>query len=245
MGDYDFNDLVVDYKYTYYTNASNDLAELKIEYNLRAIGASMHNGFGVQFDVAPGVVKSVSGAKYTESYISVGSNGTENNQSKATFIVFDDAHKQLQRSPNSIYANTDNPNELVNPVMFTLNVKFNSGVKQTALGKAPYNCFLIANGQRGREVYMVDQPGTDLVDLQLYGTASDKSNPDIKRYYQNKDNMPWVLHTPQSLVYPMEKVNIMEGYPYFKMWAESEGRTYNDWYEDKPGYRKTQNLFKP
>jgi len=92
---------------------------------------------------------------------------------------------------------------------------------------------------------MVDQPGTDLVDLQLYGTASDKSNPDIKRYYQNKDNMPWVLHTPQSLVYPMEKVNIMEGYPYFKMWAESEGRTYNDWYEDKPGYRKTQNLFKP
>ncbi len=245
MGDYDFNDMVVDYKYTYYTDASNYLTELKAEYTLRAIGASMHNGFAVQLGVAPSAIKSVYGCELTESYVSVASNGCENGQSQATIVVFDDAHKQLPRTSGSIYANTDNPNELADPVTFTVTIKLNAGVNPSSLGKAPYNCFIIVNGNRGREVHMVDYPGTDKVDLNYYGTAADRSNPDIGRYYQNQDNMPWVLHTPVTMVYPLEKENIYDCYPYFKDWARSEGRTYTDWYQDKPGYRVNSRLFKP
>ena len=245
MGDYDFNDMVVDYQYTYYTNGSNELTELKAVYTLRAIGASMHNGFGVEFGIDPSAVKSVYGGKYTESYVSLAANGTEQNTSKASIIVFDDAHKQLRKGPNSIYANTDNPNALVNPEEFTVTIKFNSGVNPADLGKAPYNCFVVVNGNRGREVHMVDNTPTDLADEGLFGTGADASEPAVRRYYQNKDNMPWVLHTPISLVYPKEKQNIIEGYPYFKEWAKSEGRTYGDWYSDKVGYRNNSKLFKP
>ncbi|MGB0432128.1 MAG: LruC domain-containing protein, partial [Bacteroidia bacterium] len=245
MGDYDFNDLVVDYKYTYYTDVSNNLTELKAEYTLKAIGASMRNGFGVQFNIAPSEVKSVYGSKLTENYVSVAANGCEKNQSKATIIVFDDAHRHLRRTSGSIYANTDNPNELAQYVTFTLTIKMNSGVNPKSLGKAPYNCFLVVNGNRGREVHMVGYEGTDKVDLNYYGTAADRSNPDINRYYQNKDNMPWVLHTPVPMVYPLEKENIYDCYPYFKEWAKSEGRSYTDWYKDNPGYRNKSKLFRP
>lgn len=244
MGDYDFNDLVVDYKYTYYTNASNNLTELKAQYWLKAIGASMHNGFGVEFDLAPSDVKSVSGYKHTENFIAIAGNGTESGQSKATVIVFDDAHKQMSRASNSQYVNTDNPNDQVQPVLFEITIKLNSGVKPTDLGKAPYNCFLISNGNRGREVHMVDHTPTDLVNENLFSTAADNSELTIDRTYQNKNNMPWVLHTPQTLVYPREKINIYECYPYFGDWAKSEGRAFGDWYEDKPGHRVNSKLFK-
>lgn len=244
MGDYDFNDMVVDYKYTYYTNANNDLTELKAQYWLKAIGASMHNGFGVQFEMDASDVNSVSGYSHTESYINLSGNGTESGQNKATVIVFDDAHKQMSRASNSMYVNTDNPYDQVQPVLFEITVKFNSGVAPTSLGKAPYNCFLISNGTRGREVHMVDYLPTALANENLFGTAADNSELTIDRTYQNKDNMPWALHTPQTLVYPREKINIYECYPYFDEWAKSEGRDFRDWYEDKPGHRVNSKLFK-
>ncbi|MBI1184652.1 LruC domain-containing protein [bacterium] len=243
MGDYDFNDMVVDYQYTYFTNAANELTELRAKYSLKAIGASMHNGFGVQFNIVPSLIKSVYGTNYTENYLKIASNGTEQNQSKATIIVFDNAHKLMQKDGNSNYVNTDNPNIVVDPYVFELVVKLNSGVLPTDLGKAPYNCFIIVNGNRSREVHMVDNAPTDLADLGIFGSGADKSNPDVKRYYQNKDNMPWVLHTPDPLVYPIEKQNIMDCYPYFKTWAQSEGRTNTDWYKDVPGYRVKSKLY--
>jgi len=245
MGDYDFNDLVVDYNYTYYTNGSNELTELKAEYTMRAIGASMHNGFGVQFEISPDKIKSVDGCEYTENYINLSSNGTEAGQNKATIIVFDDAHKHMQRAGNGKYVNTDDPSTVVAPVKFTVIVKFNNGVNPTDLGKSPYNCFLVSNGNRGREVHMVDYQPTDLANTNLFQTAADNSEPEVRRYYQNKDNMPWVLHTPQTLVYPLEKTNIYECYPYFDDWAKSEGRSYTDWYQDKSGYRVNSKLFNP
>jgi LruC domain-containing protein len=176
--------------------------------------------------------------------VSVAANGCENGQSKAIIIVFDDAHKHLRRSPGSIYANTDNPNELVSPVDFTLTIKFNTGVKPSELGKAPYNCFIVVDGNRGREVHMIDYEGTDKADQNLFGTGADRSLPEIGRYYQNKDNMPWVLHTPETLVYPLEKENIMDCYTNFSKWARSEGREYADWYSNKSGYRNNNKLFR-
>lgn len=243
MGDYDFNDLVIDYQYTYYTNGQNNLTELKAEFYLKAIGASFHNGFGVQFDLPSSSVTSVTGMQYTSNYVVNSSNGTESGQSKATIIVFDDAHKHMRRSAGSKYVNTDNPNDIVDPVLFTIVVKFGSGVKPQDLGKAPYNVFAIANGNRGREIHMVGHEGTDKADESLYGTAADGSEPSVGRYYQNKDNMPWVLCTPTTLVYPIEKENISNGYVRFQDWATSEGRSYGDWYQNKTGYRRAQKLF--
>lgn len=244
MGDYDFNDLVIDYQYTYYTNGQNNLTELKAEFYLKAIGASFHNGFGLQFDVAPSSITSVTGPKYTSNYVANSSNGTESGQSKATIVVFDDAHKHMRRAAGAKYVNTDNPNEVVEAVLFTVVIKFAAGISPQELGKAPYNVFAIADGERSREIHMVGYEGTDKADPTLYGTSADASEPSVGRYYQNKDDMPWVLHTPSTLVYPMEKENITNCYLWFEDWATTEGRNYGDWYQQKSGYTRAQKLFK-
>jgi LruC domain-containing protein len=243
MGDYDFNDMVVDYSYIYYTNASNLVTEIEATFNLHAIGASFKNGFGIQLDVAPTDVKSVSGYEHTDGLITVNSNGTEANQSKATIIVFDNAHKHLRRPSNATYVNTEPGADYVQPKEFTVTIEFNSPIAMSSLGKAPYNPFIFSNATRGREIHLVDFEPTDLADESLFNTAADVSNPEINRYYQNTDNMPWALHTPSTFTYPLERTNIFTCYPYFEPWAESEGRSNTDWYYDNPGNRVANKLF--
>ncbi|MGB0431453.1 MAG: LruC domain-containing protein, partial [Bacteroidia bacterium] len=243
MGDYDFNDLVIDYSYEYFTNANNELTEIEATFNLQAIGASFKNGFGFQFDLDPSKITSVDGCEYTENIITNGANGCETNQSKATIILFDNAHKHLRRSADATYVNTQAGTTVVDPKTFTVTIEFESGVLLRDLGKAPYNPFIFANGVRGREIHLVDYLPTDLADETLFGTAADASNPDINRYYQNQDNMPWVLHTPTTFTYPSEHINIYDCYPFFDDWAESEGRNNQDWYYDLPGNRVSNKLF--
>ncbi|MGB0432142.1 MAG: LruC domain-containing protein, partial [Bacteroidia bacterium] len=243
MGDYDFNDLVIDYSYEYFTNAFNQLSEIELTLNLQAIGASYHNGFGIQFDIAPNMIKSVSGCEYTEQIITNSSNGCETGQSKATIIIFDNAHKHLRRSADATYVNTQAGTTPVDPKTFTINIEFQNGVVLSDLGKAPYNPFIFSNGTRGREIHLVDFEPTDLADFTLFGTESDVSDPTIDRYYQNKNNMPWALHTPTTFTYPSESINIHVCYPFFDDWAQSEGRSNQDWYYDLPGHRVNTNLF--
>ncbi|MFY0673446.1 MAG: LruC domain-containing protein [Bacteroidia bacterium] len=243
MGDYDFNDMVVDYSYIYYTDVSNNVTELEATFNLQAIGASYKNGFGFQLDVSPNNIKSVSGYEHTDGLISLNANGTESGQSKTTIIVFDNAHKHLRRASNAIYVNTEPGATFVEPKEFVVTIEFNSAIPLGDLGKAPYNPFIFSNATRGREVHLVDFPPTDLADEDLFNTAADVTNPSIGRYYQNSDNMPWVLHTPSTFTYPLEHINIYECYPYFESWAESEGRSYTDWYYDNPGNRVANKLF--
>ncbi|MFY0673445.1 MAG: LruC domain-containing protein [Bacteroidia bacterium] len=243
MGDYDFNDMVVDYSYLYFTDESNNVTELEATFTLTAIGASYKNGFGFQLDVEPSAVSSVTGSELTDGLITVSANGTESGQSKATIIVFDNAHKHLRRAANSTYVNTEYGATFVEPKEFVIIIEFEEPVPLGSLGKAPYNPFIFANATRGREIHLVDFEPTDLADETLFGTAADISDPTIERYYQNRDNMPWVLHTPSTFTYPLEHINIFECYQYFESWAESEGRSNTDWYYDNPGNRVANKLF--
>jgi len=49
-GDYDFNDLVTKYNAIAVTNADNNVVEVLLNTELRAVGASFNNGFLMQFD---------------------------------------------------------------------------------------------------------------------------------------------------------------------------------------------------
>src|SRR5690606_10531952 len=60
IGDYDFNDLVVDYRINRITDSKNEVVEAVIELNTRAIGAGFKNGFGIEFTgISPNKVQHV------------------------------------------------------------------------------------------------------------------------------------------------------------------------------------------
>ena len=81
-GDYDFNDLVIDYNYKYVTNANNEVVTVDATLKVKAVGGSRANGFGIQFNTTPDNITKLSGQRFTGRDLSLASNGPENNQYK-------------------------------------------------------------------------------------------------------------------------------------------------------------------
>ena len=239
MGDYDFNDLVVDYQFRHTMNSSNMVTEISPKFKFRAIGAGYRNGFGFSMELTTDKVKSVSGNILGPSLIKSNSNGTEVGQKKAVIIVSDNAHTLFGATS---FVNTQEGSATMNPVELQLTIKLNQPVSINALGNAPYNPFLIIAQDRGREVHLPGYSPTDLIDTRLLGTADDNSNP-LTGYFKSKTSLPWAIHLPESFAYPREKADIRSAHLRFNDWSKSSGYSYMDWYRDYSGYRKKENIY--
>ncbi len=243
-GDYDFNDLVLDYHFKSVLNASNQLVEFFTDYSVRAVGASLKNGFGFMLGGSPSAVASVTGTHLTENYIHNNANGTEQGQTNTVIILFDNAFRNIGSS-GSTFINTKEDVPYVAPDTNELHVLYANPVSVNVTGTAPYNPFLIINGERGKEVHLAGQKPTDLVNTSYFGTYADATDPATGKYYQTENNLPWGLDLPVSFAYPKEQVDILSAYNHFGQWAESGGTDYPDWYMDKPGYRVSTNIYTP
>ncbi|MAD96144.1 MAG: hypothetical protein CMB99_02345 [Flavobacteriaceae bacterium] len=241
-GDYDFNDLVVDYQFKQELNADNQMLALEVDFKFKAIGASNKNGFGFQMDVSPDLIESVTGSKLTEGYISLSGNGTESGHNKATIIVTDNAFNVLNH-PGGIGINTSPGNTYVTPKSVTIRIEFTQPVSPDDAGYAPYNPFIIINGERGREVHLPGYVPTDLADATLFGTQNDDTNLGAGKYYLTENNLPWGINLPTSFDYPIEGTEILEAYNHFGQWAQSRGYSFMDWYDNRSGYRNTSKIY--
>jgi LruC domain-containing protein len=245
LGDYDFNDLVLDYQFNTVTNGSNKVTEVLATFVLRAIGAGYQNGFGFQLPGATLVNSdvTVTGYDIQESYITLQSNGSEANQDKLTVIVFDNANKILV--PTSGFGVNVHPNEpYVEPDTIKVTLAFTPGRYTIAdLDLIHFNPFLIIDGQRGKEVHLPDYLPTSLADQSLFGTGEDDSQPSTGKYYKTKSNLPWAINIASSYQYTIESNQITNGYLHFANWAESSGTLYPDWFLDVAGYRNNSAIY--
>ncbi len=245
LGDYDFNDLVLDYQFNTVTNGSNKVTEVLATFVLRAIGAGYQNGFGFQL---PGTTLvnsdvTVTGYDIQESYITLQSNGTEANQDKMTVIVFDNANKILV--PTSGFGVNVHPNEpYVEPDTMIITLAFTPNKYSIAdLDLIHFNPFLIIDRERGKEVHLPDYLPTSLADQRLFGTGEDDSQPATGKYYKTKTNLPWAINIASSYQYTIESNQITSGYLHFASWAESSGTLYPDWFLDAAGYRNNSAIY--
>lgn len=244
-GDYDFNDLVIDYQTIMVTNSQNLVVEIQSQYQVRAAGAALKNGFGFQLDnVSANIVANVSGTSIQNSFINLSPNGTEFNQPRAVIIVLDVVDNVVHEDPSSGgFFNTwpGVPKGTSDPV----NVKFGLSIPQSILdvGTPPFNPFLIKDKSRGYEIHMPGYIPTALVDSTLFGSADDNSIPSKGIYYKSNIYLPWGLYTPITYDYTYESVQILEGYNYFDSWAQSNGALYRDWYRNVAGYRDETKIY--
>jgi LruC domain-containing protein len=236
-GDYDFNDLVIDYNFNRITNAQNKVVSLRGKFSVRAIGASFQNGFGFSIPgVTPSQILSVTGTKYTEGYIKTNGNGTEAGQKNAAIIVFDNAWKHGSGNTN--------PNEpFVPSETIEVNIDLVNPIDASVFGMAPFNPFIIVNKERGKEVHLLNYAPTDLADRSYFGTSSDNSQPVIAKYFKTKDNLPWALNFPSRFEYPIEKAKIDVSHLKFINWVLSNGVDYKNWYKNESGYRNSSNIY--
>ena len=243
-GDYDFNDMVIEYSFNPVTNAQNQVVEIKATFTTKAVGASFHNGFGIQLPISSGMVSKVTGTDLRRSLVQIGSNGTELGQSKATIIVFDNAFDQLPWPGNGIGVNTMMGLPHVQPRTLNLVIKLTSPVSPSVMGDPPYNPFIFINRTRGREVHLIDHEPTDLADKSLFKTKDDNSILPAGHYYKTVNHLPFAIDVIDPFDYVTEKTNITSGHLYFRSWALSNGNTYRDWYKPMPGYRNYAYIYK-
>jgi LruC domain-containing protein len=244
-GDYDFNDLVIDYQFEIISNTSNFVEKVTATFVIRAFGASFENGFGFQLSGAVNAADlNVTGFDLTENFISLAANGTEAGQSKPTIIVFDNAFAQMPHPGIGIGVNTEPNAPYVQPVTLTVNIDFKPNTYTiNQLDISNFNPFLIVNKNRSHEVHLPNNPPTDLVDMSLFGQWEDASNPATGKYYVTANNLPWAINIYESFDYPIEKQEILWAHLKFAEWAISGGVQFPDWYKNLTGYRNNSLIY--
>ncbi|RVU01762.1 LruC domain-containing protein [Mucilaginibacter limnophilus] len=243
-GDYDLNDLVVNYRYTFVSNAKNQVVTLTGDYIAMAAGASFKNGFGVQLPVAASAVASVTGQNITGNYITRASNGVESGQSKAVIIPFDNHDNVIRYPDNSFLINTVPTKDKVAGSTTTVTVTFASPVDQANLAASSFNPFLISNLRRGYEVHLPGYAPTDKADTKLFKTGDDASVPGSGKYYLSNENWPWAIGYTTAIQYPIEEASITKAYLHFAEWAQSGGTSFTDWYSNTAsGYRNNSFIY--
>ncbi|MGC3978524.1 MAG: LruC domain-containing protein [Paludibacteraceae bacterium] len=248
LGDYDFNDLVIGYRYQTVLNAYNEVKDVKATFNVEAVGAVYRNGFALQFGTGAGNVESVSGQRNMSgnSVFDISSAGYENGQSYAVIPVFPDAHQLFGYTSETPYINTGSGSNQVQktPETINLNVTFERAVLPTALGSAPFNAFMVVDKQRGKEIHLAGQIPTSKADVSLFGKGDDKTNG-TTIFYKNNSNYPWALDVPANLAYPKEASRIDNAYLKYSSWATSSGASYSDWYDNTASdYRNNSAIYK-
>ncbi len=226
-GDFDFNDIVVDYQFTSITNAQNKVIEITGTFLVKASGAYLRNGFGFNLpDANPSLQNhlEVTGYNLQEGYISLNSNGLENDQSHPTIIVFDDVFNLLPHPQVGIGVNTEEwapfvPYYTITIIMTpdALNYTLNDFSLET------WNPFIIVDGERGKEVHLPDYLPTNLANPSYFGSWDDDTQPGFGKYYKTANNLPWAINIVEPFEWPREKIEINWAYLHFIEWAESSG----------------------
>jgi LruC domain-containing protein len=242
-GDYDLNDLVVDYNINRMTNKNNDVVEIRAVFVLKASGASFRNALGVQLDsISPNDIESVTGNKINNNNLfKYASNGLESDQQFANFIVFDDFYAVMKHPGGGIGINTDKSMPFVPYDTIKMVIKFSKPISINAMGGDVFNFYMVSNvtkGERGREIHLPDYIPTSLINSNYYLKNDDNSNTikkgsKKKNFFRTKRNLPWAINFLSEFKYPLERVSIDKAYNNFLKWAESDGQRNSDWYLDK------------
>jgi len=248
QGDYDFNDVVLDYNVKATFEDCFYVTKIDMVLYLRASGAAHHNGLGISF-------------KHCWSWMgmpnpdigSVKVNGNnipaESGTMYPSYILIQDI-EEIQPTHNTF---PDNPFD--DPIRFEVSIEFDSPAMDWWDVDLPLNnMFIFVNQDRGREVHLPWKVPTALANPDYVGTASDASDPyafdpsnfkstnSVAGYYtyMTEEGYPWGLDIyfdeagDNLFRYPVEFMDIREAYsPAFDGWVQYWSPW--DWY--KPEYR--------
>lgn len=257
-GDYDLNDMVIDYKFNQVTNASNRVVEVNGKLVLRAMGASYHNGFGMALGVPSSVVssvtttfKNVTGSLVKHGKTTVAGNGLEDPvtnpynkvANEGVFVVFDDGYDILKYTGGGNGVNTTIGSTYSTPDTIFFKMVMATPQNPSSMGNPPYNPFIFANGVRGTEVHLQNMMPTGKCNASLFMTSQDNTQPAKNKFYKTYKNLPWGILFLDKYDYPKEGTAIIDAYTFFSTWAQSSGLSYPDWNVRSDG-RVESNIYK-
>lgn len=225
-GDYDINDVVVDYRYHAVTNANNEIKDLNAKYLLRAAGGVFKNGFSVILPFNKNNITLNGGSTVV---------GFETAASEAILKVFNNS-KALIPTFNTMFGETYiGTDTLLAKMTFTTPV---------AGGLGTFNPFIYVDEMgkgRGHEVHLPGKAPSSLVNTNILGTDADATGGNV--YYKTANGLPFAISTPERFEYPLEREQIIHAHLKFVQWVQSGGVLFQDWYKNQSGYRDNSKIY--
>lgn len=248
-GDYDMNDVVVEYNYLRKLDKWNDTYGEGFEFTMRENYAANQNGFGFKITGAtisdingkneksispkkpvPGSVKLYALYKGENTYQEV--NGLEYDEDEQVYIVTDNVQKPVESYLVRVGRYGDKNYKGTRPS--------GDDMKYTNY-KSQIDPFIWKTSTGGKrwEVHCTNCAPTKNADYSYFGTGDDASNIALKRYYVRDSDYPFAIYLSGASVKDVNKLlqRANEGksidtlYPSYIPWVQSKGAHATDWYK--------------
>jgi LruC domain-containing protein len=227
-GDYDMNDLVLEYNIQEIQNSQQQIMEVIVNLRIMARGADKRNGFAMLFkQLNPSMVETATIQINQQSAIEI---SPENIQNELIFELFNNAHQLTVTNDSCLFFNTQQQCSHHSSNAINLHIIFNQAINRAELGVPPYNPFIFNTHDDSLEIHLPNQPPSERANLSFFNQQDDTSELMTDRFYKTKENLPWALNIPFQWCYPAEEVNINQAYDQFMNWATSGGENNRDWY---------------
>lgn len=221
--DYDFNDLVVNYKIKCEANPSSTDIDIHVSLKIRALGGLLPYDFAMQIGtwtsgsighrIPASDMAGVSNVKSTNPDIKVETLATEHPAIIVTGLT-------SLRKPG--YYNTVSKEDDGVQVDFTVTIKGTVDEQerrmQGLVDPKAFDYFLVH--ENGREIHLMGYAPTSLYSQQYDMDVAGKGG---KYYYQSKKGLVWGLKAPAEIGWPAEKKDITTVYTRFAEWVQSGG----------------------
>ncbi|SFV64520.1 hypothetical protein MNB_SM-4-668 [hydrothermal vent metagenome] len=225
-GDYDLNDLVVHFNYTFMSDTNNKLKEISLIVKFVANGGMEDRGFGIEI---PGLIDTnIQSSSITYNGITTPVLAEGGHLDSAVFIISEDVSGYMPITDTFLFYNTEEGDDreihsLVISIVLEESVDFD-------LSAAPFNPFIFPDNQRNKETHLVDHAPTDRADNSYLGTYSDASDPATGIYYRSPEGLPWALEISGEIQHLKERADFAQAYPGVIKWAIENGSKNIDWY---------------
>ena len=239
VGDYDMNDLVVNYR-TAVSKKDNEIVRVQLIGQVVAVGASYKNGFAINL---PGIDRGEVSESDIEFLINrkvQAASPLESGRPEAILMVTDNISKYVSPGEGCKFHRTEPGCGSSIQMTFSISVPFQSGVAAGNLSAPPFDPFMFASpadqisGRPGRslEIHLKNHAPTSAFDMNLLNQGDDASSSASGQYFQTENGMPWALHIGGEWRYPVEYMDIFYAYPKFPAYVNSAGSEAGDWYLD-------------
>lgn len=225
-GDYDHNDVVIDYTYSLIKNTNAELIAVEAAFTPRAAGGMRNAGFGIDF---PQISKSNA----------VGA--LEADCNTPCVIVFENVHNCFGGGLTGMINTYPNLPYYASPAPTTVRVDLKTPLSLNESNNftvLKFNPFIFVD-TRDNETHLIDYKPTSKNNNSTFGVQEDHSDG-IRTFYRSNNGYAWALDITRasssepSWTYPIETKSIVEAYPGYENWATGN-HSNTDWFKKENG----------
>lgn len=228
QGDFDFNDVVVDYNIQITRNAQNQATSAMATFFLRAHGAKNNSGLAWHLPISASNIQSMTRVVNGGASTNITNKAGEN---EAVAVIFNNIRQEAFGNPVG-FINTDTGLAQNAGARVVVNIKFATPIALNG-ADAPFDVFIFDSLDYGRQIHRTRFAGTTLMNQSFFGREDDGSSPvgtPNGRFFVDQRGVPFVLEVPQSAVYPREGTRLESIFPRIVEFGSSGGQTAQDFF---------------